>query len=122
MQINCEHPVKATRITIRSLLKAKKPGVIMCISSVAGQTLRLDLPIYCASKAFVNHFVWSMADLHQQENIRVMAVAPGHVYSPIVIILVSNGLLQFGCDTSLVSSQPRKDASNRCFVQLDSAS
>jgi 3-hydroxybutyrate dehydrogenase len=77
MQINCEHPVKASRLALRSLLKAKKPGVVMCISSIAGQTVRLDLPIYCASKAFINHFVWSMAELEHHADIRVMAVAPG---------------------------------------------
>jgi 3-hydroxybutyrate dehydrogenase len=75
--VNVEHPVKTTRLAIRAFLKARKPGVIVHISSIAGQVTRLSTPIYCATKAFVNHFVRAFGALQELEKIRVIAVAPG---------------------------------------------
>jgi short-subunit dehydrogenase len=49
----------------------------MHISSVAGQVIQISTPIYCATKAFVNHFVRAFAALQEEEKIRVVAVAPG---------------------------------------------
>lgn len=80
IQVNVEHPVKATRLAIRSFLKANKPGVVAHISSIGGQTTRLTVPIYCATKAFINHFVRAFADLEPREGIRIVAVAPGFAY------------------------------------------
>lgn len=77
IQVNIEHPTKATRLGIRALLGAHKPGVIMILSSTAAQVTRLSLPIYCASKAYTSHFVRSFEMLGDREDIRVMAVAPG---------------------------------------------
>lgn len=51
------------------------------ISSIGGQTTRLAVPIYCATKAYINHFVQAFAELDQKENIRV--VAPGMVRTPL---------------------------------------
>ncbi|EON66894.1 hypothetical protein W97_06297 [Coniosporium apollinis CBS 100218] len=83
VDININHPVKATRLAIRSFLKANKPGVVVHISSIGGQTTRLSVPIYCATKAFINHFVRGMTELDEREGIRVVAVAPGLVRSPL---------------------------------------
>ncbi|KAF2753744.1 NAD(P)-binding protein [Pseudovirgaria hyperparasitica] len=80
--INCEHPVKATRLAIRAFLKADKPGVIVHISSTGAQVAALNIPIYCSSKAFISHFVRTLASL-QAENIKVVAVAPGAVNTPL---------------------------------------
>jgi NAD(P)-dependent dehydrogenase (short-subunit alcohol dehydrogenase family) len=77
IDININHPTKVTRLAIRSFLKANKPGVVAHVSSIAGQTTRLPFPIYCATKAYINHFVRGMADLDQKEGVRVVAVAPG---------------------------------------------
>ena len=79
VQVNIEHPVKATRLALRSFLRAKKPGVVLHISSIGGQTTRLSVPIYCATKAFINHFVRAFGGLEEAENIKVIAVAPGYV-------------------------------------------
>lgn len=80
VQVNIEHPVKATRLAIRSFLKANKTGVVAHISSIGGQTTRLAVPIYCATKAFINHFVRAFAELEPKEGIKVVAVAPGFVH------------------------------------------
>jgi NAD(P)-dependent dehydrogenase (short-subunit alcohol dehydrogenase family) len=77
VQVNIEHPVKATRLAIKSFLKANKPGVVAHLSSIGGQTTRLPLPIYCATKAFLNHFVRAFSTLEAAEGIKIVAVAPG---------------------------------------------
>jgi NAD(P)-dependent dehydrogenase (short-subunit alcohol dehydrogenase family) len=69
---------QATRLAIRSFLKANKPGVIVHVSSIGGQTTRISVPIYCATKAFVNHFVRAFGALADKEGIRIVAVAPGY--------------------------------------------
>ncbi|OCK88091.1 uncharacterized protein K441DRAFT_430089, partial [Cenococcum geophilum 1.58] len=52
-------------------------------SSRAIVTTRLAMPIYCAMKAYINHFVRASAELDQKENIRVVAVAPGMIRTPL---------------------------------------
>jgi len=88
IQVNIEHPVKATRLAIRSFLKANKPGIIAHVSSIGGQCTRLGVPIYCATKAFINHFVRAFAELDDKEGIKVVAVAPGFGNTLLFAVLV----------------------------------
>jgi short-subunit dehydrogenase len=37
----------------------------------------MTVPIYCATKAFVNHFVRAFGALASKEGIKIVAVAPG---------------------------------------------
>ncbi|KAF2095624.1 NAD(P)-binding protein [Rhizodiscina lignyota] len=83
IDINITHPTKATRLAIRSMIRAKKGGTIVHISSIGGQTTRLSVPIYCATKAYINHFVRAFAGLDDEQGIRVLGVAPGLVRSPL---------------------------------------
>lgn len=50
MRVNAEHPLKLTRIAMRSLLGANKPGVVCLISSGAGLTGIYSAALYCATK------------------------------------------------------------------------
>lgn len=65
-RVNIDHPTKATRLVIKSFLKANKPGIVVYISSMGGQTTRLAVPIYCMMKAYINHFVQASAELDQK--------------------------------------------------------
>lgn len=106
IDINITHPTKATRLAIRSMLKANKGGTIVHISSIAGQTTRLSTPIYCATKAYINHFVRAFATLEAAEGIRVLGVAPGYVlHSSLSIKLLT--LRKVGKDTALVQGKCR---------------
>ena len=78
--------MKATRLAIRSFLKANKPGIVLHISSIGGQTHRLAVPIYCATKAFLNHFVRAFASLEKHKQIKVVAVAPGYCITPVYLM------------------------------------
>ncbi len=50
MRINAEHPIKLTRIAMRSLLGADKPGVVCLVASGAGITGSYAAALYCATK------------------------------------------------------------------------
>lgn len=55
----------------------------MIISSTAAQTAFLPTPLYAASKHAISGFTRSLADLEPKLNIRVNAVAPGRVKTPL---------------------------------------
>lgn len=77
MEINSTHPMKLTRIAIRSLLGANKKGVILIVSSLAGYQGAFACPLYCASKHAVVGLVRSLAELDRYESIKVVLTAPG---------------------------------------------
>ena len=61
----------------------KKPKHIVHISSIAGQNPAFAAPIYVATKHGINGLVRSMAYLDQLFGIRVTAVAPGVIKTPL---------------------------------------
>lgn len=50
MRINAEHPIKLTRIAMRSAVSVNKPCVVLIISSGAGITGQYAAALYCATK------------------------------------------------------------------------
>lgn len=83
MRINAEHPIKLTRIAMRSSLKANKPGVVLIVASGAGVTGFYGSPLYCATKHAVVGFTKSMAQADKDENIKIVSVCPGIVATPL---------------------------------------
>lgn len=84
MEINVTHPIRATQLAIDSFARQKHGhGVVILISSIAAQLPLLPTPIYSASKAAISAFTRSLANLEPTRNIRVSAVAPGVVKTPI---------------------------------------
>jgi 3-hydroxybutyrate dehydrogenase len=77
LDINLVHPIKLTRIAIRHMIRNKKSGSIIHISSIAGQRSSIVTPLYTASKHGVNSFIRGMAPLEALCGIRVLGVAPG---------------------------------------------
>jgi len=83
MRINAEHPIKLTRIAMRSLLSVDKPGVVLIISSGAGITGTYAASLYCATKHAVVGFAKSMAQADADENVKVVCILPGMVSTPL---------------------------------------
>ncbi|KAJ5664776.1 uncharacterized protein N7477_007224 [Penicillium maclennaniae] len=81
--VNVNHPIKMTRIAIRRLRRAQKPGVVIPISSIVAQIPSAVNPLYSVSKAALSQFVRCMAPLDGLAGIRVVAVAPGVVDTPL---------------------------------------
>ncbi|KAK3670114.1 hypothetical protein LTR78_010054 [Recurvomyces mirabilis] len=83
MSVNAEHPMKLTRIAMRSCLGSKKPGVCLIISSGAGITGQYGCALYCASKHAVVGFTKSMAQADYDENFKIVCILPGMVSTPL---------------------------------------
>jgi len=83
LQINAEHPIKLTRIAMRSALGANKPAVVLIVSSGAGISGAYGAALYCASKHAVVGFTKSMAQADKDESIKVVCICPGMVTTPL---------------------------------------
>lgn len=84
LEINTTHPIRATQLAIDTFKRlGHGHGVVLLISSIAAQGAYLPCPLYAASKAAISSFTRSLAPLEPGLNIRVVAVAPGIVKTPI---------------------------------------
>jgi 3-hydroxybutyrate dehydrogenase len=90
LDLNVSALIKASRLAIRDQVTRASPppskhitGVILNVSSLAAQFALFNQPIYCSSKAAVSAFTRALAPLHQEFGIKVVAVAPGNVATPL---------------------------------------
>jgi 3-hydroxybutyrate dehydrogenase len=92
LDINVTHPIRVTQLAIAHFLARRKPGVVVHISSVAGQVPFFPTPMYVASKHALNGFVRSLSHLETPPKdklgtafpkIRVVAVAPARILTPL---------------------------------------
>jgi NAD(P)-dependent dehydrogenase (short-subunit alcohol dehydrogenase family) len=93
IEINTTHPIRATQIAISHFLNPPKgqekvspsnPKRVVICGSVAGQVYGIGSPLYFASKHAISGFVRSMGDLDEKLGIKVSAVAPGLVRTPLI--------------------------------------
>ncbi|ROV93630.1 hypothetical protein VMCG_08081 [Cytospora schulzeri] len=94
LDINLNHPIRTTQLAIshwlhppagsaRAKASSSNPKRIIHISSVAGQMPNFNAPLYAASKFAVTGFVRSLANLDEKYGVRVNAIAPGIVRTPL---------------------------------------
>ncbi|KAL4861253.1 hypothetical protein BDV12DRAFT_71222 [Aspergillus spectabilis] len=82
--VNILHPIKMTRIAVRRMRRAgKTAGVVLHLSSITAQKPSVTNPLYSVSKQAVSQFVRCMEPLERLCGIRVVAVAPGVVDTPL---------------------------------------
>ncbi|KAJ5713997.1 NAD(P)-binding protein [Penicillium malachiteum] len=81
--INVNHPIKLTRIAIQALLSRDKRGVVCIIGSIAGLAGNYAVPLYCASKHAVTGFVRSMVPCEELEGVKITAICPCLVRTPL---------------------------------------
>ncbi|PGH04928.1 3-hydroxybutyrate dehydrogenase [Blastomyces parvus] len=82
LDINLTHPIRTTQLAMSRFANSKSPKSIVHVSSIAGQGPSPVTPIYSATKHAINGFVRSLAIL-DRIGIRVSAVAPGYVKTPL---------------------------------------
>jgi 3-hydroxybutyrate dehydrogenase len=73
-----------TRLAIRAMLRANKPGIILLASSTGAQKSSIITPLYGVSKHGISSFIRAMGPLHSMAGIRVVGVAPGPTMSPLM--------------------------------------
>ncbi|CBF84083.1 putative short chain dehydrogenase/reductase family oxidoreductase [Aspergillus nidulans FGSC A4] len=87
IDINLTHPIRTSQLAISHFLRSgtdsTRRKAIVHISSIAGQNPFLAAPIYVATKHAINGFVRSLAKLDERCGIRVTAVAPGIIKTPL---------------------------------------
>lgn len=91
IDINLTHPIRLTQLAIAHFLstsssrqKGNGPiGTVLLCSSIAGQVTPIPFAIYNATKHGISGFTRSLAKLEEQRGIRVVAVAPGIVKTPL---------------------------------------
>ena len=76
--------INATRIAVREMSRAGKPGVIINTASMGGLVPMPTSPVYAAAKAGVVNFTRSLGYLAEESNIRVNAICPSFVDTPLV--------------------------------------
>ncbi|KAF7586726.1 hypothetical protein BBP40_008405 [Aspergillus hancockii] len=86
LDINLTHPIRTTQLALAHFLSRRTDGRrkhIIHISSIAGQNPALAAPIYVATKHAINGLVRSLGKLDRKFGIRVTAVAPGVIKTPL---------------------------------------
>ncbi|KAK3710701.1 hypothetical protein LTR37_010120 [Vermiconidia calcicola] len=83
MRINVDHPIKFTRLAMRALAGAEKQGVVVLVASTAGIRANYLACLYTASKHAMVGFAKAMGQADIDEGVRVNAILPGLVSSPL---------------------------------------
>lgn len=84
IDVNIAHPIRATQLAIDYFLRQpSKKGAVVLVSSIAAQMPFFPVPVYVASKHAISGFTRAMATLEPGMGIRVNAVAPGIVKTPL---------------------------------------
>ncbi len=99
LDINLTHPIRATQLAMQYWLHPQKPTSpagaapskasienpkrVVLISSIAAQIPVFRSPIYGAAKHAISGFARCLAELEPAQGIRVNAVAPGLVRTPL---------------------------------------
>jgi NAD(P)-dependent dehydrogenase (short-subunit alcohol dehydrogenase family) len=83
VDINLTAVIDATRIAVREMRRGRG-GVIINTASMGGLLPMPTAPVYAATKAGVINFSRSLAYLALEHNIRVNAICPSYVDTPLV--------------------------------------
>lgn len=83
------HPIRATQLAITHYLSSSSPAseqnpkTIVHISSVAGESAIMPVPLYNAAKWGLRGFIYTFTELEQSHHIRVAGVGPAIVRTPL---------------------------------------
>jgi NAD(P)-dependent dehydrogenase (short-subunit alcohol dehydrogenase family) len=84
VDINLTAVIDGTRLAVREMRKHQRGGVIINTASMGGLLPMPGSPVYAATKAGVVNFSRSLAYLAAESRIRVNAICPSYVDTPLV--------------------------------------
>lgn len=117
MAVNLDGAVYTAMAFGHRMLKSGRPGCFTFLSSIAGQHGEPGAVPYCISKFGMIGLVESFAAEVASEGIRVNAICPGNVDSPL-LRTVANGIARReGCDRETILCRMKSAAASGRFVQ-----
>ncbi|KAM0812936.1 hypothetical protein AB5N19_12927 [Seiridium cardinale] len=82
LDVNLTHPIRLSQLGISYWTTNRMPGCLVHVSSKASQGASIGTPLYYATKHGLNGFVRALGSLRDEMGIRIGAVAPGAVKTP----------------------------------------
>ena len=91
-----------------SVFKAQKFGVIINMSSIMGRAGGVGAPAYCASKSAIDTFTRCLAKDGASIGIRVNAICPGYIDTPIMDAMFSEQSDPAAARQAIIDKQPTR--------------
>ena len=80
--VNLAGPILVTRALLPGMLR-RRAGIVVNVASLLGRVGMADYATYCATKFGVIGFTEALADEMDADKLRVVAVCPGQVNTPL---------------------------------------
>lgn len=82
LEVNATAPIELTLSFVQALLRSKKKGVVLNVSSVAGDFPAPGMGLYGSAKACLTHFSRTLDMEAAPKGVRVLVSCPGMVATP----------------------------------------
>ena len=106
--------IDATRLAVRAMRRAGHGGVVVNLASLVGLHPLADAPVYSAAKAGVVAFTRSLAHLAGDSAIRVNAVCPELVDTPLALGMGEDALADLRASDQILTPDEVAD----CLIRL----
>lgn len=106
LAVNVLGPIYAARRAVPIMLEQPRGGVILFTASKTGLVAQTDSPVYCASKGAVVMLAKALALDYAARNIRVNALCPGIIDTPMLRQFADAMLDPASAWTSYSTAQP----------------
>ncbi|KAK9776308.1 hypothetical protein SCAR479_06920 [Seiridium cardinale] len=102
LDVNITHPIRLSQLGISYWTTNRMPGCLVHVSSKASQTASVGTPLYYATKHGLNGFVRALGSLRDEMGIRIGAVAPGAVKTPMWMEDLHKAAMPTGAEKSIL--------------------
>lgn len=103
--VNCEAVMELTLFTAKMWIDNRRRGVIVNVSSVAGEFPTPGMAVYGATKAFVTSFSKALDFECTKYGVRVLASLPGQVMTPFAQKAAKKRVVTEGMSTRFAAEQ-----------------